>query len=323
MTLIEVLLASALMAVLMTVALTIYQATYMAREDLDVLAEPMSIGPMIMDSIEEDIRNLWVFDIKEGRALEGVNFDIVGVEADKLHMIVAGRTLTAVPLDNQEERSLDLAEVSYVLRSNPDNPDLLELWRREDPSVDEEWTKGGTYALLSNRVRSFNIRYYTDFGKEAEPKEEWRSRDEKKLPRRIEVELVLERSADTFREGFRLEFQEVGGRTIKHSRQILLPREYVDILGDELALAPVIPDKEPDKESSGGGPLGPGGPGQGPGGPGGPGRPGIPGGPGTATKAEGSGQRQPGTTAPLPDTGNRTDIEDLLRRIGGRAGGGR
>jgi type II secretory pathway component PulJ len=325
MTLIEVLIATAIGTFVVMTLVQLYESSRIAREEVIALAEPMSTGPMVMDMIEEDLQSLWLYNVKEDDVLKGENKDIVGIESDRIYLLVAGPTLDTVRLDDDSETSWHMAEVSYKLRANPDNPDLLELWRSEKPMMELKRWEGGSHQLLSNRIRSFNVRYYTDLGKEAEPLEEWSSTEESKLPRRIEIEMVLERKAETFNVLSGVEVEDIGGRTIKFVRHIVLPSDYAEILGDEMALLPSIPDEAPGLEggAAGGGAAsglagggttnssststeGGAGPGAG------------------AMRGDGKTPTKTGTTPKLPTTGgNVGNIGDLLKRIGGQTGGGR
>ncbi|MCA8972758.1 MAG: hypothetical protein KDC95_23430, partial [Planctomycetes bacterium] len=269
-------------------------------------------------------------DIDENRVFLGEDRDIVGTPADRIHMLVAGSTVFPVRLDNDELRPAPYAEVSYILKTSRENPNLLELWRREDPLFDKELWRGGNYQLLSKRVRFFDVNYYEDLGEEAEPIENWDSAEKKTLPRRIKIELELERSAETH--NALVEVEEVGGRTEKYERHIVFSQDRVNILNEGIALVPVVPSEAPTAENA---QAGGGGGGGGAGnvqrgrntiqttGPGGPGRPnggrGIP----------GMGGGRGATTIPIPGLGGRSGggggLDGLFRQGtggGGNRGGG-
>ncbi|MCB9920150.1 MAG: prepilin-type N-terminal cleavage/methylation domain-containing protein [Planctomycetes bacterium] len=323
-TLLEVLLAMTLGALLITAVLQVFEATTIAREEVKALAEPMSQGPQILDMIEEDLQALWTYDIDENRVFRGEDRDIVGTPADRMHMLVAGTTVFPVRLDNDEMRPAPYAEVSYILKTSRENANLLELWRREDPLFDKELWRGGNYQLLSKRVRFFDVNYYEDLGEEAEPIENWDSAEKKTLPRRIKIELELERSAETH--NALVEVEEVGGRTEKYERHIVFSQDRVNILNEGIALVPVVPAEAPTAENAqagGGGAGGAGGMQRGrlttqTTGQGGPGRPGA-GGRGIPGMGGGRGT----TTIPIPGLGGRGGaggLDGLIRQ--GTGGGG-
>ncbi len=247
-TLLEVLLAVTLGALLITAVLQVFEASVMAREEVKALAEPMSQGPQILDMIEEDLHGLWTYNVDENRVFRGEDRDIVGAPADRIHLLVAGASVFPVRTDNDELRPAPYAEVSYILRASNENPNLRELWRREDPLFDKELWRGGNYQLLSKRVRQFDVTYYEELGEEAEPFEDWDSAEKKTLPRRIKIAFEIERSAETH--NALVEVDEVGGRTEKYERHIVFTAEPVNILNEGIALVPVVPSEAPSAENA-------------------------------------------------------------------------
>lgn len=247
-TLLEVLLSMSIAAILITAVMQIFQATILAREEVKALAEPMSKGPQILDMIEEDLRALWTYNVKDNRVFRGEDRDIVGQSADRIHMLVAGPSVFPVRLDDDSMRSAPYSEVSYVLRSNDRNPNHIELWRREDPLFDKELQRGGNYLLLSDRVMSFEVSYYDELGEEAEPIEDWDAAEKGNLPRRIKIELEIERSADSH--NVLVEVEEIGGRSEKHVRHIVFSDDRVNLLNSGIALIPVVPEKAPEAEGA-------------------------------------------------------------------------
>ncbi len=304
-TLIELLLASMLSALVITAVLQVFSVSLYAREEVKALAEPMTAGPRILDMIEEDLRALWTFDIKENKVFEGEDAAIVRIEADRLHLIVAGPTASDVTLPDDSQRRAPLAEVSYLCKTNPRNPDLIELWRREDPLVDEDWKKGGHYQLLSDRIRRFNITYYEELGVEAEPFDDWILEEKKDLPRRLKIELSIERRPESFNVLDGSEVEDIPGRKLDFVRHVVLRREVIESIQPGYAVLPAIPQREPEPENAqvggGAGPLAGGGR---TGLPGAPGRPGAPGPdrgiPGGAGGTGGDGKGFSGAKTALP-----------------------
>ena len=90
-----------------------------------------------------------------------------------------------------------ISEVGYAFRARDDGRDGLELWRREDPYVDDDPTNGGKYSLIYDRVRECTITYYPRptqakaGGQGGDPNGEpdWDSRLKKRVPYAIIVEL--------------------------------------------------------------------------------------------------------------------------------------
>lgn len=249
-TLVELLVAITIAAIMMTAALATYNVTLETSEQIKALGEPMKTGPLVLDMIQEDIENIWMFNIKENRVFLGENKDIVGVTADRIHMIVGGRTSFPVVLPDDSLRHAPYAEVSYMLKTNPDNPDLLELWRREDPLIDKDMTRGGNYQLLTDRVRSFNVTYYEELGREAEPLDVWDSNERGILPRVIKIELEIERRSDTFNKLSGVEVDDIGSRTLKFTRYVVIDEATANLMQPGIALVPSIPTGAPVAENA-------------------------------------------------------------------------
>jgi type II secretion system protein J len=248
-TLIEALLAIMITAMVVTAVLQIFDITLYAREEIKVLSEPMKTGPRILDMIEDDIRAILTYDVKDGLVFKGEDRTIVRAEADRMHMIVYGKTLFEATLPDDTLAPAPLAEVSWLCKPSAKNPDLVELWRREDPLIDEKWTEGGSYFLLSDRIRSFNVTYYEQIGKEAEALTEWDMKEQKALPRHIKIELELERKPDTWNVLDDTEVSDLKERKLRFVRHIVIDPVIAQSVSQEFAFLPAIPKEAPKGES--------------------------------------------------------------------------
>ena len=319
-TLIEALLAIMITALVVTAVLQVFDITLYAREEIKVLSEPMKTGPRILDMLEDDIRAILTYDVKDGLVFQGEDRSIVRAEADRIHMIVYGRTLFEATLPDDSLAPAPFAEVSWLCKPSAKNPDLVELWRREDPLIDEKWTEGGSYFLLSDRVRSFNITYYDDIGKEAEALTEWDMKEKKALPRHIKIELELERRPDTWNVLDDTEVSDLKERKLRFVRHIVIDPVVAQSVSKEFAFLPAIPKEAPKGENQqaggGSGPQAAGG-----------GRNGLRGRQGRAgdTRLPGQGRRGDKGKTLDPGKGSRGNkgLDDLLKRFQGAGGRGR
>ncbi len=317
-TLIEALLAIMITAMVVTAVLQIFDITLYAREEIKVLSEPMKTGPRILDMIEDDIRAILTYDVKDGLVFKGEDRTIVRAEADRMHMIVYGQTLFEATLPDDSLSPAPFAEVSWLCKPSTKNADLVELWRREDPLIDEKWTEGGSYFLLSDRVRSFNITYYDDIGKEAEALTEWDMKEKKVLPRHIKIELELERQPDTWNILDDTEVSDLKERKLRFVRHIVIDPVIAQSVSKEFAFLPAIPKEAPKGENEqaagGGGPAAGGGRnGQGRG----PGRGGD-----TRLPGSGKGANKGGSLVPGKGGKGGKGLDDLLKRFQGAGGRG-
>jgi type II secretory pathway pseudopilin PulG len=245
-TLLELLLSIGLTAVILVLVLEVFSVTQASNRMIRALGEPMTTGARVLDMIEDDLRSVWTYNIKEGKVLLGVSRDISSAETDRIHMIVGGPTVYPVRQVDDSYRRASIAEVSYMVKSrSDDNKDLLELWRREDPLVDDNMEQGGGFQLLTNRLRfteGFRIQYFETIGKEAEAFNEWDSAERGRLPARIRIEFAIERQSATYGALNGPEVDEIGGRVLRYKRDIVLDPEKVIALtpGEKRQSAPGV-----------------------------------------------------------------------------------
>lgn len=332
-TLIEVMVAVLISSMVMVAVSASFLGTMNAHYEIDNANAAMSEGPRVLDLIERDLRSLWHYNVKKNRILFGRSRDIGGYDADWIDFVASTDAIGGVvDLENRIAHP-GVCEVGFWLRENRELPGLLELWRREDPLIDEDITRGGTFQRVSERVKSLNIIYFETLGYDAEPLDEWDSSREGKLPRRLKIELKVHRRIGNRNQVSGVEIEDDGRILETYVRHVVFDPRYDEILQAGIAMVPVAPIAPADQPAAGGAGSGGGGGGGGPGLPGGVGgagrgnggeagaggmtgitrgggRGGAPGGPGGGFP--GSGQRPPSGGLPI-------DLGSLLR--GGGAGG--
>ena len=170
---------------------------------------------------------------------------MLGVDGDSLDFVSSTDSLVQRYRDDRLLSS-SLNEVGYRLRPNPEYDEFLEIYRREDFSVDDQPFEGGEYTFLHDRVRSFDIQVFDEDGPDAEPIPDWgmgSDEDRTGLPVRLEITLVLELQRRIEREALR----EVPDylTEVTYHRVIRLPealrREESDI---PVPLIPSPPDEQ-------------------------------------------------------------------------------
>ena len=242
-TLMEVLLAVAITAVVMTTVTMTFRLTLEARDVVDNLAESTEAGPRIMNLIERDLRGLWTQNIRNNAVLRGRNMDVGSFEADRIDMLTTTDSVGTILNSQNQPRRSPVNEVGYWLKQNPRYRDLMELWRREDPLVDDELITQGSFQMVHDRLKSFRITYYRTLGYEAEELNEWDSSFADELPRRIKVEFTLERRRGSRNFVSDAEVADLEGAEKTYVRHIVLDSRYMDILKGEVARIPVRPPK--------------------------------------------------------------------------------
>jgi len=203
-TLVEVLLTLLIMAGIMVSVTQILSAARTSRDEIHNIQERQLAGPAILARIEQDLRSMLVYDRDPRQALRVQNRVLSGFDADTIDFVsTVDSTLPFREQPSDPFRRADVNEVGYCLKQRPDSDDFLELYRREGFGVDEEPFQGGRYAILSDRVKGFNVEIYDADGPEAEPVEEWTESADQEyvgIPVRIEIQLTLELAPRLLRE---------------------------------------------------------------------------------------------------------------------------
>ncbi len=241
-TLVEVMVTLLIMAGIMITITSVLTSVRRTRDEIHNIQERQLAGPAILQQLERDIRGLFVYDRDRRFLLSIKDQSAAGLDADTINFVTTTDGLMPWQENVAEAfRSADWNEVGYVLRPRPGNQDFLEIYRREDFGVDDEPFVGGRYALLSDRVKGFNIEVFEEDGPDAEPLESWDGEQDEEfvgLPARIEIELTLEMAPRLTREQL-----VIDKRTLTYRRIIRFPeilRRQID-----LAPVPVIPVIEP------------------------------------------------------------------------------
>ncbi len=268
-TLIEVLLAIAITATVMLTVGTTFRIMLNARDVVEDLAESSEAGPRILNLIERDLRGLWTYNVKNNAIFKGTLADVSGRAADRMDFLTTTDSVGAVVDLNNVPHRATVCEVGYWFKPNPRFREVFELWRREDPMVDDDLTtqgNEGSFQLVHDRVKSFRVRYYETLGFEAEELLEWDSSKEDRLPKRIKIEFTIERKRSSRNVVSDVEIEDFEGAEKTYVHHFVLPNRLDNILQANNARIPTLPPP-PIEEA----PAGPEGPAGGPAGPAGPG----------------------------------------------------
>lgn len=196
-TLMEVSLAVAILALLVALVLQNMSNTIRGRDYvMNGLRKP-KVANALLSQFVRDLRYLWFGGLTGNAGFVGRHRVVNGKDADRIDF-VAARPVRSVVLDEEnaaeDQAHAELGEVGYAFRPRDDGR-YIELWRREDPYVDDDPTSGGKYSLIYDRVRSFKITYF-DRPSEAQGKssgqEEWDSRQKRRVPYAIVVDITFD-----------------------------------------------------------------------------------------------------------------------------------
>lgn len=238
-TLVEVLLVLLIMGGIMLSMTQILTAARTSRDTIHNIQETQNAGPAILDYIERDLRGLLTYDATRMNHLRVKNRVTLGFDADSLDFVTTTDSLSIRSEDDRFVRA-DGNEVGYRLRPSPDNDQFLEIYRREGYAVDDKPFEAGTFLLLHDRVKGFEIQCWAEDGPDAEPVDEWSVAEGDEnigLPARIEISLTLELAPRIVNE--QLIVAPIDRRTIVYKRVIRLPE--VLRREEEMIPIPIIP----------------------------------------------------------------------------------
>jgi type II secretion system protein J len=188
-TLLEVLVSMAILVIIMAAVYSAYTTNVEAIQIARQNGEVHQMARIVLDRMTKDLQSALIQvsvpseKIKLG--LVGEDREIDGRRADRIDFT----TVTHLPLTEKGPAS-DLCEVGYLVEEDPEDKDLV-LWRRDAPSVDEDFTKGGSLQEMARNVVEFNLTYQDSRGEESAQWNTPEGRPGSGLPVLIKVRLVL------------------------------------------------------------------------------------------------------------------------------------
>ncbi len=202
LTLLEVLVATALLAVFFSMVYTIVASTVAERDKIEADATPYAVGPAVMDLVTEDLRAALIEPYKDYNVFHAESETDNGEACTKLDFVtvVPSRARVRVQDDLVSAR---INEVGYHLRRSETAQGFYALYRREDMGVDGDPLLGGKFYKLADRVKVFRVDFFADdpgdpSTDDAKGEVEWDAKTEKRLPFgcRVTVTLVGETPTD-------------------------------------------------------------------------------------------------------------------------------
>jgi len=198
-TLIEVLLAVAILAVLITVVYGSFSTASRNIQQAEERRDDTDLARALLSRMSDDIANAYVNTAMNSPTLLTIFFgkkeEVEGGEEKIRHDSINLTTLTNWRRPNTKET--ELWEVGYYFKENPESPEgqRYSLYRREKRllSRDSPALEGGDEYELSDRIESLQIRYYNGMSKQWV--DEWDTRKIPVFPAVAEITLVLDTGA--------------------------------------------------------------------------------------------------------------------------------
>lgn len=188
MTLIEVVVALAILAVIGAMALGALASTLAARDALEANDHVQQSARVALGRITRDIELAWLH--RDATTVNTYRTLFVGKDADPTDRMWF-TTLNHHRL-YRDARESDQTEVTIWLEDDPNDDDLYVLMHREAPRIDHEPDKQGVIYPLAYGVKRFTVRYLD--GKSCEFLDEWDSTgpdQADRLPRAVQLVLTL------------------------------------------------------------------------------------------------------------------------------------
>lgn len=194
-TVLEVMLASTLLAVFLAALFGLIWSTANFRNLVEEKTAPNSVGPVVLDRIVEDLENILVEPYKEFDALKAELDSVGGTDAAVLDFVTTTDSRSRVQIDREYVVS-SICEVGYRVRRSETADGLFAIYRREDFGVDDEPLEGGKFYKLADRVVEFTIHWFDEDPGDPDAwedaaLEEWDAEKEKGLPWACKITLKL------------------------------------------------------------------------------------------------------------------------------------
>ena len=188
-TILEVLVSMAILVIIMAALYSAYTTNVEAIKIDRQNGEVHQTARIVLDRMTKDLQStliqVSVPSDKIRLGLVGEDREIDGRRADRMDFT----TVTHLPLTEKGPAS-DLCEIGYLIEENSEDK-VLVLLRRDDPSVDEDFTKGGSLQEMARNVLEFNLTYQDSMGEESDKWNTLEGMPASGLPVLIKVRLVL------------------------------------------------------------------------------------------------------------------------------------
>lgn len=197
-TLIEVLLAVALISVVMLLIWQTTSQSISAKKKIETRQEFYHFARVAVDKMVQDLSMAFLMSgnqhlgQKQGSPLIKTIFD---GDADTLSFA----SLAHLRLFEGSPES-EAAEISYKIERDPEDRENSILYRRESKGVDDKPEEGGAWVPLAYKIRELKAEYYD--GDKFDWKSSWNSENTEKgkLPRAVKLALTFEHPSDPEKE---------------------------------------------------------------------------------------------------------------------------
>jgi len=188
-TLLEVLVSMVILVIIMAAVYSAYTTNVEAIQIARQNGEVHQTGRIVLNRVTKDLQSalveVSVTSEKIKLGLVGQRREIEGRRADRIDF----STVTHLPLTEKGPAS-DLCEIGYLVAEDSEGKGLV-LLRRDDSSVDEDVTQGGSLQEMAGNVIEFSLTYLNSQGEELDSWNTLEAMPVSGLPLLVKVRLVL------------------------------------------------------------------------------------------------------------------------------------
>jgi len=179
-TLVDFLVALAVLAVVMTAVYAVFAAQDRALRGASEAREVYTQGTLILDRLTRDLTGAWLPG--QPRLGPGLVYRFQGT-TDRLDFI------TTASLSQDQLSGPDLVEAGYrTAVKEGDRPNVYRLIRRQDDTPDDQPDEGGREIILTQDLIALELTYGDPTGQMSET---WEASSSSELPRSVQVKIVL------------------------------------------------------------------------------------------------------------------------------------
>jgi general secretion pathway protein J len=189
-TLIEIMIAVAITAVIGVMVLGSFQRTYAAKELTESQDERFSTAQVALTRMSRELSEAFLSDHYDRKRFRDPPTLFRGKDVgDRDDLLFTTMSHARLVRDAKES---DESVVEYTVGPDPDHPGENALFRREKARIDEDPDHGGTKEIVCEHVSSFDVEYWD--WKRQEWSREWvtnSAEHQNILPTRVKVRLGL------------------------------------------------------------------------------------------------------------------------------------
>ena len=189
-TLVEVMIAVAITAVVGALVVGSFQRTYAAKELTESQEERFSGARVTLSRLARELTAAFLSDHYDRRRYrEPPTFFRGRDRGDRDELMFTTMAHSRLVRDAKES---DQSVVQYTVEVDPDRPGEYALFRREKARIDEDPERGGARAIVCEHVSTFDVQYWD--WKRQEWAREWVTNSAERqnvLPTRVRVRLGL------------------------------------------------------------------------------------------------------------------------------------